>query len=122
MSEEDAIKERLGNFDENNISEILSKWNEINKLRKQLDKDEEYMRVKIRVFMKERGWNKYNDKDSDINVSINQLKKESVDMKQLKVILTPVQYAQIITTTTYERMDIITPEIRERLKKFVKVK
>lgn len=115
------VLESIGQFDETNITQILSKWNEINTLSKQLEKAEVYLKNKIRVYMKERSWDRYVDKDTKINITINHLTRESVDLKNLKIILTPIQYAQIINTTSYERMDIITPDARERMKKFIKI-
>lgn len=109
----------LEGLDENNITSILNKWNEVVTVRKELDELEDMLKTKIKVFLKERKWNKYNDKDTKISISLITQKRETPDMLQIKSILNESQLAQVIRITTFEKLLIVTPESRKRLKHYV---
>jgi hypothetical protein len=110
----------LQDVDENNITDILKKYEEITKIKKGLEEYIDYLKNLIKVYMKERGWKKHLDKESKISVSISTIKKEQLDKKELKYILSEAQLAQVTKITTYEKMQIVTEEMRKRLKKYVK--
>lgn len=109
-------------MDEKNISSVLDKWNLVAKTRKQLENIEEALKIKIKTFMKERNWDKYFDEDSKINITISIQKRQNMDKEQLKNMLTEAQLLQIMTESSFEKMTIMTPEARERMKKYVKKK
>jgi predicted nucleotide-binding protein (sugar kinase/HSP70/actin superfamily) len=117
---EEKIKELLGNIDEGDISKILTKWAELEAVRRELNELDEYLRDKIRVFMREHRWDKYKDNNTKISVSITKIKKEIIDKKQLRILLKDSEYAQIVRYSEYERMNIVTPETKERLKQYVR--
>ena len=48
------------------------------------------------------------------------MKKEIVDKQQLKLMLTETQLAQVIRISSSERMTVMTPQMRRRLKNYVK--
>lgn len=108
----------LDGLDENSITSILGKWSEISNIRKKLDELEDMLKVKVKAFMKERAWDKYNDKDTKINVSLVIEKRESIDKEKLKGILSEGQYAQIVQFKTFEKLMLSTPETRGRLKQY----
>jgi len=110
----------IKDLDENNISSILSKWNEINILKKEIANIEEMLKTKSRNYLKEREWNKYLDNQTNISVSIGVQQRETVDKKKVKEILTPGQFAEVCKISSFEVVRIITPEQRERLKKIVR--
>lgn len=110
----------LEDLDDTNITSILKKWQEVVVIKKQLDDMEEMLKNKIKAYLKERQWDKYRDNETDISVAITMQRRELIDKKQLKEILTEAQYLQIAKTSTSERMIILTPEARERMKKYVK--
>jgi len=107
----------LEDLDEKDITSILNKWREVAEIKSQIGEIDIMLRAKIRAYLKERHWSKYKDDESDISVSISSYKTESVDKKQLKMMLNDSQYAQVMQTKTTERLTIVTPEARERLKK-----
>lgn len=109
----------LEGLDQNNITSVLNKYNEVVNVRKKLEQLEEMLKLKAKAFLKERHWDKYTDPNSKISVSISVLKREDIDKAQLKLMLTDNQYAQVIKTSTFEKMVILTPEARERLKNYV---
>lgn len=107
-------------LDETNITSLLNKWNEVTAVKKKIEELDDILKNKIKVYLKERNWDKYTDDNNKISVTISEQKKETVDMKQLKVMLTEAQLAQVVHITTYEKMLILTPEARERLKNYVR--
>jgi len=116
---DDSCQVLLEDLDENSITSILTKWKEVTTIRKNLVEIEEMLKTKVKVFMKERKWERYMDDDTNISVSVSTMKRETPDIKQLRVILSESQLAQIMRTTTYEKVSIITPEARARLKNYV---
>jgi hypothetical protein len=112
----------LEGLDETNISSILKKWNEINSIKKKLEQLDEMLKIKVKNYLKERHWLTFKDTDTKINVSLITQKNETFDKAQLKLILSDSQYSQVIKTTTFEKLLIVNPETRERMKKFTKDK
>lgn len=107
----------LEDLDEKDITSILTKWKEVAEIKSQIGEIDIMLRAKVRAYLKERHWSKYKDDESDISVAISSYKSESIDKKQLKMMLNDSQYAQVLQTKTTERLTIVTPEARERLKK-----
>jgi len=122
MEVKEEIEILLEDLDEENITSILTKWREIVTIRKQLDSFEEMLKNKVRIYLKERSWEKYKDKETNISVSISTQKRQSIDKEQLKIMLTDAQYAMVLKTTTFEKLSIITPEMRKVLRGMVKEK
>ena len=112
---DDSVSVMLDGLDEKDISSILTKWSEITKVKKELEELEVMLRAKVRAHLKERHWTQYKDDKTDINVSISSFKRETIDKKQLKLMLSDAQYAQVLQTQTTERLTIITPEARAKL-------
>jgi len=112
----------MDKVDDNDISTVLSIWNEITALKKKLEKYEDSLKNKIKVFLKERQWDRYKDDKTDISISINTISREVPNVSQMKSILSDAQLAQVLRTTSYEKLSIITPEARKRMKKIVQNK
>jgi hypothetical protein len=106
----------LDGLDDKSISSILTKWKEIAEVKKELEELEIMLRAKVRAYLKERRWSQYKDEATDINVTLSSFKTETIDKKQLKLLLNEAQYAQVLQITTSERLTIVTPEAREKLK------
>jgi len=102
------------------ITPLLELWSENNRILFNQKKLDEKLRTKIRNYLKERNWERLNDKESKVSVSIVSQKRENVDKKALKTMLKPSELAQVIRTTSFEKMLITNPDIRKRLKKNVK--
>jgi hypothetical protein len=109
----------LADYNENDIQNVLKKWSEVVELRKQLDELEEMLRTRVRTFLKEHYWDKYNDKDTGISATLIVQIKQDIDKKQLKVILSEQQYASILRSSKIEKLIIMTPEMRTRMSKFI---
>ena len=102
-----------------NIDDLLILWKEEDESKKLLEARVERLKNKIRAFLKERKWKRYDDSASKISVTMSILKRSSIDKKQLQLILTEAQLAQITRVSTSEMMRIITPETRKRLKNII---
>jgi len=120
MKVPEGVEILIEGLDEEDISSILLKWKEINIVKKKLEKVDEMLRTKIKIFLKEREWTKYNDKKTSISISLLTQKRTIPDMQQLKITLTPAQFSQVVRTTTFEKLSILTLKDKERLKKFCK--
>lgn len=107
-------------MDENDVTSLLNKWKDVSDVKRKLTDLDEMLRNKIKTFLKERNWERYMDEETKIGVSIDSQKRVTIDKEQLKTILTDQQMTQVTKTTTFEKMTIITPELRERLKSYVK--
>ena len=103
-----------------NISSLLQIWNEVDSGLRRLEESNEKIRTKIKNFLKEREWKKYNDEETKISVSITELTKENIDKNQLKLLLTDTQYSQVSNIKTFERLNIINSKRREQLNKLIR--
>lgn len=112
----------LADLNPDDITSILNKSKEVNELKRTLEKLDEMLKMKIKAFLKERGWDRYVDPTSKISVILSRAKREDFDKSQLKLILTDSQYAQVVRVTTFEKLMIITPEAKQRMKHYVMAK
>jgi len=114
----DGLNELLDSTEE--INELLFIWAENNKGVKRFQEIDERIRVKLKTYLKERQWTNYSDKDSKISIKLDVQKRQTIDKEQLKMMLTDAQYAMVLKTTTFEKMSIITPEMRKAMRGLVK--
>jgi hypothetical protein len=120
MEADKDIEVMLDGLDENNISSLLIKSVEIcNVIRKLKDLDD-MIKIKIRSYLKERNWPRYYDRDVKISVSVDVIKTENINKEQLKLIITPAQFAQITNIKSKEHLSIIDKDAIKRMKKYVK--
>jgi hypothetical protein len=122
MKNIEDVEVLLEGLDVNNITSILDKCRDIMSLRKKLDELEDMLKTKIKIYLKERDWDRYVDTNNKISVSLVVQKREDFDKQQLKLMLTDAQYSQVIKTTTFEKLIIVTQEARDNLKKYVSQK
>lgn len=112
----------IDGLDRTSITSLLTKWNEVVNVRKKIEELEEDLRNTIKAYLKERNWDKYKDKETNIQITLFIEKREYIDKKHLKDMLSDAQYAQISRISSFEKMQIITPEMRKRLSKIVRKK
>ena len=110
----------LEGMDENNISSILEKLNQILVVKKELATMEDMLRTKVRVYMKERNWDKYQDEDTKLNVEIITYEQKSIDKKKLELLLNEKQMLNITKVKTIEKMRIMSEESKKKVDSFVK--
>jgi hypothetical protein len=114
------VNKMLDDMDEEDISSLLTHHHELIDLRKNISVLEDTVKNKIKAFLKERYWDKYNDADTKINVTISKQHKETFIKKELQMMLTEAQLAQATKITTFEKLIITTPEDRKRISQYVK--
>ena len=112
------VNELLNNTDD--IDELLALWGEVNGGMKKLRDVDERIKTKVRLFLKERKWDRYVDDKTKISVMLSVQKRQVLDKEQVKMMLSDAQYAQVLNTTTFEKMMIVTPETRKEMNKYVK--
>lgn len=110
----------LDGLDETNINSILLKWKEINMMKKKMEDVEEMLKSKVKIFLKERYWTTYLDDSSKITVTLSTETRETFDKKALKFILSDSQLAQVTKIEQHEKLLILTPESRDRIKAYIR--
>lgn len=107
-------------MEELSVTDMLGRITEVIKQRLLLEKEEESLKLKIKIFLKERNFRQYNDAVNNINVHLEVVKREDIDKDKLKAMLSEKQWSSIIKISSYEKLTIITPEVRNRLKNLAK--
>ena len=120
MGEQVEVDISLEDLKEDDIGSILRTYNELNQVKKVLEEKLDMLKDKLKVALKERKWDSFKDDESDISVSISTQQRESVNKKALKMLLNDEQFNQVVTKNSFERMLIVTPKDRERLKQYGK--
>ena len=109
------ISEMKKNVNLEDISSILSKYEDIHLLSISLKKYMHELENNVKLFMKERKWTKYTDKPTKISVELESMEEKTVDVKMLKVIITDEQMSKVVKKKSNERIEIITKDKLARL-------
>jgi len=104
------------------LPNMLTHWDTLTKYRKLIEDLQNDLNMKIRLHMKERGWKQYRDEITKINVTVDIINRKDIDRERLQSYLTDAQMNAVMKTTTYEKMTITTPEMRDRLNTLLKNK
>jgi hypothetical protein len=107
----------LEGVDFQDINSVIKKFTELQAIRKKFEDTCEDLKVKIKIFMKEKKWNSY--KHDNINVNISRIEQTSIDKDKLKLILTKQQLESISKMKVIEKIMITTKEQRDRMSRFV---
>jgi len=118
----DEFEDNMSNLidDSEDINDLLQLWSEMNNAKKKVEVLENRIKDKVRAYLKERFWDSYIDKKTQIKVSISTMKRESLDKEMLNMMLTPAQIASITKISTTEQMRITTKDTRTRMSKYAK--
>lgn len=106
-------------YDPRSIDSMLRKIGEVIKIKMKLQAIEDDIKLNILKYLKERHWKQYIEKQTKVSASIVTVQKEIIDKGQLKINVRPDVYESIVRFTPVERLDIITPEMRKKLKNIV---
>lgn len=101
------------------IEERFEEWRIIHTQLKTLAEEEEALRMKIKTFMNQSRWEKY-DSANGVKACIIQHKSTCFDENQLRIMLTEEQYFGALKTKVVEKILLTTKEDRERLNKYVR--
>ena len=110
----------LEELDENDLNSLLRTYDQVNAVHKEVKDKLEMLKTKIRISLKEKKWDSYKDDESQISVTLSSQQRESVNKDALRMLLNDEQYNQVIKKTSSERLMIINPKDRERLKQYAK--
>jgi hypothetical protein len=121
------VKELCNNINElvdktDSITELLIVYQELNIGKKDMDELNDKIKNKIRAYLKERKWERYNDEKTKMSVSISVIKKDEIDKKLLREMLDEEQLKQITKTTTFERLNIISEQQKKEMAKYGRTK
>ena len=114
------VKVILEGLDEGDINSLLKKYNEVNLVRKKLEQLEDMLKLKVKIHLKERKWDRYLDPETKISVSIDKQSRETINKERVKELLNEAQYAQVLRVSTFEKVSIVDKETRARLRNYVK--
>jgi len=114
----EIVQQIMNNINENDIDSILSGYYELHRVKKEFDAEEEKLRDKIKILLKENKWNNYKSPHNKLSVTITTQQREKINKESLKLLLNEEQYSQVVSKTSFEKMLIVTPEDRKRLKKY----
>lgn len=114
------VENILEGWTKEDIHSSIEKRIQLDTLIKSLEIAKEIVNNDIKAYLKERRWDRFTDTVNKISVILSVEKRQTIDMNQLKQIINESELAQITRITTFEKLQIVTPEIRERLKKYAK--
>jgi len=106
--------------DTDSLPKLLVDWQNIQKVKKELLSNEDKVKTKIKIFLKEKKWDKYLEPNTNITINLIKGQTESFDKQKLRLILSDEQFNEVRKITTYEKLMILTPEDKERLKKIMR--
>lgn len=107
----------LQGLDENDLGSVIRTLNEVQDFIEEFQKKNDKLEEHLIKELKNRGWDSFIDEQSKISVNITNIKKEKVNKNVLKVLLNEEQYGNAINTVNIEKIQLVTPQIRDKLKK-----
>ena len=102
------------------ISSVLSKYEEIHLLHLALSDYLKELEDVTKMFMNERKWTTYTDKNTKVAVTLKNTETKTVDMKMLKVIINEEQISKIVRKDKKSKIEIVTKDSIARLKNYGK--
>lgn len=116
----EEVQGLLGDWVKDDVKSCIQKRLELDRAMKTIELAKDMVNNNLKSYLKERRWTKFFDEESKISVDLSVVKVESIDKEKLRLLISPTQYNSVIKISTSERMTIMTPESRDRLKNFVK--
>jgi hypothetical protein len=107
----------IGEYDVNNIESMLTLYSELLDISEEISYKQKKLELAIKNYLKHRKWSSYNDPKTKISVSICHVQREKINKTALKIFLTDEQYKQIIMTETNEKLQLVTENVRKKLKR-----
>jgi len=94
--------------------EVLAVTAKMQQLKEILEKD-------IISKLKDSGWDHFTEKQDKLKVKLVKKKKTTIDKTALKAHLTTSQIAEVLNTTEWDELELITEQARRKLKNYVKL-
>jgi len=118
----EEVQRLISGLDDEDIKGLIARAIEFDERKIVCELAAECVHQKIKNYLKQRYWSEYNDESSKTKVVLELIKRENLDVAKIRAMLNEVQLAHVTRITTYEKLNIITPDARQRLKKYVRGK
>ena len=118
--EEDEVEIDWGEYDKADGKDMLKKWEEITLVKQSLMDYEDVLKHDLKDLLKERHWDRLDDKETKLSAVLVTSSKENIDKKALGMMITEGQMNQVIRIIKFEQLSLISPRVREKLKKEVR--
>lgn len=116
----EQTKEIISQINEEDISSLLNILNQAQSIKKQVTDLEIEVGIKVKRWLLSRGWDKYNDKETKLSVSIEKKDIKGVDWTQVKYLLKPHMIKQIATSREIEELIVVSSETKEKIKSMLR--
>jgi len=117
MAKEDEVGIDWGTYDKADAKDMLKKWEEITLVKQSLMDYEDELKHVIKDFLKERHWDRFDDKETKLSAVLITMSRENIDKKALGMILSDGQMNQVLRVIKYEQLNLISPKVRDKMKK-----
>lgn len=107
-------------YEPNDLDEMIRIYSELRDVSQLINNKLDKLQYEIKAELKNRKWESYKDDKSNISVSIVKEVKERVNRQALHILLSDEKYNQVLIKESVDKIQIVTPKDRERLKKYVK--
>lgn len=107
----------LQDLDENDLGSVIRTFNDVQDFIEEFTNKRDKLEQHLIKELKNRGWDSFIDEQSKISVNITNIKKEKVNKNVLKMLLNEEQYNNAINNVNIEKIQLVTPQIRDKLKK-----
>lgn len=109
-------------FNREDTVSVLRVYAQVSCLLNVIAEKKEFLESILMTDLKARMWDQLTDEENKITLSITKEIKEKINKKTLKILLNDEQYNQVINKESVEKLLLVTPKERERLKKYVRKK
>ena len=113
---EDEVGIDWGSFDKNNGKDMLRKWEEITLVKQSLMDYESGLKDELKAFLKERHWDRLDDRELKLSAVLVIMSRENIDKKALGMILSDGQINTVLRIIKYEQLTLVSPKVRDKLK------
>ena len=107
-------------IDTENISEVLSLYSGIEKMKSNTEDVLNELNVIIKLYLKKRKWNHYKDNKTGVSISLELKKTKKCDWTQAHILIKPSVLNQITKKEEQNILQVITMNTNKKLKKILK--
>ena len=105
-------------YDENDMGSVVRTGNDIKEILLELNEQNKLIEDKLIQMLKDRKWDTFTDDVSKITINKITKKRESINKKALKMLVTDEQYNQVLITKPKTELSWINAKARARLNKY----
>lgn len=112
------IKVLIEDLDMNSFESMASIYIDLRNIKKEIEKQMEDIEDRTKYLLKDKKWENYTT-PSKHHITLFKDKKEIINKKLLKMLLPADKVEKITRTTVKEKVTILSPKDKTRLKKYV---